>query len=156
MKKVFSSFFRGKRGISEIISSLIVILIVSVAGAGLYAYSLNAFSASGSSFLLQMSAREERAQERLLITAVWWNVTNNYLNVTVLNYGKIELVINAVYIDGGQVSASTYTNGKGEMVAVRSLVYVKFTSPISVIDSQTYEIIVVSERGSRDVFYWKA
>jgi len=151
-----SSFFHGKRGVSEVIGSLIILLIVSVAGAGLYTYSLNAFNSSGSSFQLQMSEREERALERLLITAVWWNVTNDYLNVSVLNYGKIELVIDAVYIDGRQVSASTYTNGKGESVAVRSLVYVKFTSPISIIDGQTYEISVVSERGSRDVFYWKA
>ena len=156
MKKVSSSFFRGKRGVSEVISSLIIILIVSVAGAGLYAYSLNAFNSSGSSFQLQTSAREERALERLLITAIWRNVTDDYLNVTILNYGKIELVIDAVYIDGKQVSASTYTNGKGETVIFRSLVFVKFTSPISIVDGQTYEVRVVSERGSRDVFYWKA
>lgn len=103
-----------------------------------------------------MSAREARSLERLLITAVWWNVTNDYLNVTVLNYGKIELAIDAVYIDGRQVSALTYTNGKGETVVVGSLVFVKFTSPISIVDGQTYEISVISERGSRDVFYWKA
>ncbi len=151
-----SSFFRGKRGVSEVISSLIIILIVSVAGAGLYAYSLNAFNSSGSSFQLQTSAREERALERLLITGVWCNVTNDYLNVTVLNYGKIVFAIDAVYIDGRQVWASTYTYGKGETVVMGSLVFVKFTSPISVVDGQTYEISVVSERGSSDVFYWKA
>jgi archaellum component FlaF (FlaF/FlaG flagellin family) len=151
-----SSFFHGKRGVSEVIGSLIIILIVSVTGAGLYTYSLNAFNSSRSSFLLQTSEREERVLERLLITTVWWNVTNDYLNVTVLNYGKIELAIDAVYIDGRQVPASTYTNGKGETVAVSSLVSVKFTSPISIIAGYTYEISAVSERGSRDVFYWKA
>ncbi len=156
MKKVSSSFFRGKRGVSEVISSLIIILIVSTAGAGLYTYSLNTFNSSGSAFQLQTNAREERALERLLITAIWWNITNDYLNVTVLNYGKIVFAIDAVYIDGGQVSASTYTNGKGEPVVMGSLVFLKFTSPISVVDGQTYEISVVSERGSRDVFYWKA
>jgi len=148
------SIFRDKRGVSEIVASLIIVLIVTVAGAGLYAYSLNAFSSSGSSFLLKTSGREERAQERLLITAVWWNVTNGYMNVTVLNYGKIELTIDAVYIDGTQISA--YASGKGETVAKESLVSVKFTSPVSIVDDQTYEIIAVSERGSRDVVYWEA
>ena len=153
MKKVFRSLFHDKRGVSEIVASLIIILIVSVAGAGLYAYSLNAFSSSGSSFQLQISGREERAQERFSIIAVWWD-TVDQLNLTVLNYGKIELAIDAVYIDGTQVSA--YTSGKGESVAKGSIVSVNFTSPISILDDQTYEIIAVSERGSRDVVYWKA
>lgn len=148
------SLFLDKRGVSEIVASLIIVLIVTVAGAGLYAYSLNAFSSSGSSFLLETSGREDRARERLLITTVWWNVTIDYMNVTVLNYGKIEFAIDAVYIDGTQVSA--YTSGKGETVAKGSLVSVKFTSPVSIVDGQTYEIVAVSERGSRDVVCWKA
>jgi archaellum component FlaF (FlaF/FlaG flagellin family) len=150
------SFFHDKQGVSEIIASLIILLIVSVVGTGLYAYSLNAFSSSGSSFLLETSEREERARERLLITTVWWNVTNDYMNLTVLNYGKIEFAIDAVYIDGTQVSAAAFTDGIGETVAKESLVCVKFTSPVSIVDDQTYEIIVVSERGSRDVVYWEA
>jgi len=133
-----------------------IVLIVSVAGAGLYAYSLNAFSSSWSSYALQASGRDERARERLLITTVWWNVTNDYMNVTVLNYGKTELAIDAVYIDGTQVPASAYTHGKGQTIATKTLVHVKFTSPVSIVDDQTYKITAVSERGSSDVVYWKA
>jgi len=154
MKKMSRSIFHDKQGVSEIIASLIILLIVSVAGSGLYAYSLNAFSSSGSSFLLETSGREERARERLLITTVWWNVTTDYMNITVLNYGKIELAIDAVYIDGTQVSV--YASGKGDTMAKESIVCVKFTSPVSIADGQTYEIIVISERGSRDVVCWKA
>ncbi len=153
---MFRSFFRDKRGVSEVIASLFLILIVCSAGAVLYAYSLNAFSSSGSSYLLQTSARDKRARERLLITTVWWNVTTDYLNVTVLNYGKIELVIDAIYVDGTQVSALTYTDGQGETVLKDNLVSVKFTSPVSIVNGQTYEIAAVSERGSRDVLYWEA
>jgi len=133
-----------------------MVLIVSVAGSGLYAYSLNAFSSSGSSFLLQTSGREERARERLLITTVWWNVTNDYMNITILNYGKIELAIDAVYIDGTQVSPSAFTDGKGTTVTKGSIVSVKFTSPVLIVDGEPYEIIAVSERGSNDVVYWEA
>jgi len=78
------------------------------------------------------------------------------MNVTVLNYGKIELVIDAMYVDGTQVSALTYTDGQGETVLKDNLVSVKFTSPVSIVDGQTYEIAAVSERGSRDVLYWEA
>ncbi len=151
---MISSFFRDKRGVSEVVASLIIILIVTVAGSGIYAYSLNAFSSSGSSFLLQTSGREERAQERLLITTIWRNATNDFMNVTVLNYGKTEIAIDAVYINGAQVSA--YTSGKGKTITKSCIVSVQFPSPVSIVNDQTYEIIVVSERGVRDVVYWEA
>ena len=83
-------------------------------------------------------------------------MTTGYLNVTVLNYGEIELAIDGVYIDGTQVSATAYTDGKGETVTKGSIVSVKFFSPVSIVDGQIYEIIAVSERGSRDVVYWEA
>ena len=148
------SLFHDKRGVSEIVASLIIILIVTVAGSGLYAYSLNAFSSSGSSFLLQTSGREERARERLLIIAVWWDNSTGQdkMNVTVLNYGKIELAIDAVYIDGTPVSID---EGKGTVIVTGEKVHVKFTLT-GLVPSETYEILAVSERGSKNVVYWKA
>lgn len=146
--------FRGnKRGFSEVIASLIILLIVSLAGAGLYSYSLTTFSSTGDSFRVQTEKKAEQAQERFSIIAVWWD-TATQLNLTVLNYGKIEFAIDAVYIDGEKVSA--YISGRGETVAKGGIVSVKFTSSISIVVGQTYEIIAVSERGSRDVAYWQA
>lgn len=153
---MFRSFFRDKRGVSEVVSSLMMILLVATAGTILYAYSTSTLSSSGSSFQQATAKKEELARERLLITTVWWNISTEYMNVTVLNYGKIELSIDAVYIDGTQVSAATYTDGRGETIGKGSIVSVKFTSPVSLTDGQTYEIITVTERGSRDVVYWEA
>lgn len=133
-----------------------MILIVSIAGTALYAYSVSSLSLSGSSFQLEAAQKKELARERLLITTVWWNVSTNYMNITVLNYGKIELVIDAVYIDGTQVPSSAFTDGRGETTTKGSLVSVKFTSPVPITVDQTYEIIAVTERGSRDVVYWEA
>jgi hypothetical protein len=147
------SLFRDKRAVSEIVASLIIVLIVSVAGVALYSYSLGAFSFSSSSFQLQTSQREERARERFSIIAVWWD-TADQLNLTVLNYRKIELAIDAVYINGTPVSS--YSSGIGTTVGTENLISIKFTSPVSIQDGQTYEILVVSERGSRDVVCWKA
>jgi len=149
---VLGSFWRDKRGISEVIASLILILVVSAAGVILYTYSLNTFSSTGSSFQLRTSFREEQARERLVITTVWWN-TVDLLNVTVLNYGKIDLVIDTVYIDGTKVSE--YSGGRGEVVRTGELIPVKFTSPVLIEDGQTYEIIVVSERGNKNAVYWE-
>ena len=60
-----SSLFRNKHGVSEIIASLILILIVSAAGVLAYSISLTAFSSSTSNFQLQVDQREAKATERL-------------------------------------------------------------------------------------------
>ena len=133
-----------------------MILIVSVAGVALYAYSANTFSSSGNAYQLETAQKEEQARERLLITTVWWNATTDYMNVTVLNYGEIELAVDAIYVDGTQVSTTAYTNGRGIVMPKSNLVSVKFTSPVSIVDGQTYEIAAVTGRGSRNVVYWEA
>lgn len=147
---MFRSLFHDKRGVSEIVANLIVILIVSVAGVALYSYSLGTFSFSSSSFQLQTSDKEELARERISIINVWWN-TENRLNLTMLNYGKIELVIDAVYINGTKVSISggEDTVGAGELISISAF-------PVSVNEGDTCEIIAVSERGGKDAVYWKA
>lgn len=150
---MFSVLFRNKRGVSEIIASLILILIVSVAGVIVYSISLGAFSSSSSLFQLQTNLREEQARERFAIIAVWWDTTN-VLNLTVVNSGQIDLTIDAVYVEGTLVSS--YLNGKGVKAGRWALTSVKFISPVPIQSGQTYEIAVVSERGSKDEIFWKA
>jgi len=150
---MFRSLFLDKRGVSEVIASLMMILIVSVVGTALYSYSLDTFSSSWSSFLLWTNRREEEARERFSVIAVWWD-NGNELNLTILNYGKIELAIDAVYVDGTAVTA--FVSGWGDTVTTGDIISVKFDSPVAILDRQTYEIATVSERGSKDVVYWKA
>jgi len=150
--QISNSFLRNNRGISEIIASLLLLLIVSVAGAALYSFSLSAFSSSSSTFQQQTIQREEQARERFQITAVWWN-TVNQLNLTILNYGKIDIAVDAVYINGTPASISS---GRGATVGTGELVSVKLAFSVLIQDGQTYEIVAVSERGSKNAAYWKA
>jgi len=145
--------FHEKRGSSEIIASLIMVLIVSTGGAALYSYSLGVFSSSSSSFQGRTDLREERARERFQIIAVWWNVTTDYLNITILNFGKIEVAIEAVYINGTRVSISS---GRGINIGTRKRISIKFNSPLPIDEGDTCEILAISERGSKDAVYWKA
>jgi len=147
------SLFRNKRGVGEVIASLMMVLIVSVAGVIVYSYSLGTSASSSSFFQLEASQKEERARERFSIIAVWWD-TVSQLNLTVLNYGKIELVIDAVYINGTAVS--TYSSGDGVPIGTGELICVRFTSPVPIVNRQTYEILAVSRRGSKNVVFWKA
>lgn len=149
-----SRSFRGnKRGVSEVIASLIILLIVSLAGAGLYSYSLTTFSSTGDSFRVQTEKKAEQAREQLVILAVWWDLSNK-LNLTVLNYGAIDLAVDMVYVNG--IVAATYLSGTGVKILPGDMVTVKLDSPVLIVSGQVYEIIVVSERGSKNEVSWQA
>ncbi|MCK5343489.1 MAG: hypothetical protein KAR20_08795, partial [Candidatus Heimdallarchaeota archaeon] len=62
-----------RRGISEIISTIIIILVVSIAGSLLFTYSSELFQRQQDKALLENSLSTNQAQERFNIIAVWWN-----------------------------------------------------------------------------------
>ena len=138
---------------SEIISSVILILVVSSAGVVAYSYSIGAFSSSSSLFQLDTSMKENQAQERFAIIAVWSNPPNQ-LNLTVLNYGQIGLAIDIVYINW--TSVMNYSAGRRTTIGKEALIQVSFTSPIAIQSASTYEITAVSTRGSKNAITWKA
>jgi hypothetical protein len=148
------SFVRSRRGVSEIIADLILLLIISSAGIVAYSYSIGAFSSSSSIFQLDTSSQQNQAQERFTIIAVWENLTANQLNLTVLNYGQIGLTINAVYINWTTVT--NYLPGWNTTIGNGALVQVGFISPITIQSGSNYQITVVSTRGSTNAITWKA
>jgi flagellin-like protein len=151
--RIVNSLFRNKRGVSEIIASLILILIVSSAGVLAYSISLTTFSSSNSNYQLQTNQKEAKAQERLEVLAIWWDRQNQF-NLTVLNYGTIDLTVDKVYVNGTMVT--TYISGIGTQIAPTSIIPVTFASPLPIATGQTYDILVVSERGSKNEISWQA
>jgi flagellin-like protein len=151
--KIQRSLLQKNKGVSEIIASLILVLIVTSAGVVAYSYSVGAFSSSTSLFQLDTNQKERQAQERFAIIAVWSN-TSSQLNLTVLNYGQIDLTISAVYINW--TSVADYLAGNMTTIGKGALVQVSFTSPVTIQSGSTYEIIVVSTRGSKNAINWKA
>jgi flagellin-like protein len=143
--EILKRFLQCKRGVSEIIGSLIIILIVTIAGVAVYAYSLNAISVSSSELNQQTQVYSELAQERFEVIKVWNN--SSQFRLTVLNFGKIDFAVDAVYINGVAVEV---TSGGGETVGVGELVTVEFNSPITFSSGDVLRILVVSERGGRN------
>jgi flagellin-like protein len=148
-----SSLFHDRRGVSEIIASLILVLIVTAAGTVAYSMSLSSFSQSSSLFQLQTGQREEKARERFSIISVRNTTMVNQLNLTIFNYGEIEVTIDSAYVEGTKVIDLT---GKGVIVGKEQLTTVQFTSPVSIQSGVTYEILVVSSRGGKNAVFWKA
>ena len=148
-----SSLVRNRHAVSEIIASVILMLIVSSAGIVVYSYSVGAFSSSTSFFQLDTNLKKQQAQERFAIIAVWSNPPLQ-LNLTVLNYGQIGLTIATIYVNWTMVT--NYSAGLGTTVGTGMLISVNFTSPISIQSGSTYQIIAVSTRGSENAINWMA
>ena len=146
--------FVKRRGVSEIISTIIIILIVSVAGSLLFTYSSVLFQRQQGTAIRENRLSTVQAQELFRFSAVWWNGNDDLLNVTVYNYGKLDIDISDIYIDGVRVEA--YFFGRGELILTEKYLRVAFTSPVTLVAGETYSINMVSSNGVKKVGDWEA
>ena len=86
-----------RRGVSEIISTIIIILIVSIAGSLLFTYSSGLFQGQQDKALKENKLSTDQVQERYKLTTVWWNGNDNLLNITVYNYGTLDIEIRYIF-----------------------------------------------------------
>lgn len=138
---------RRSRAVSEVIASLIIILIVSVLGTSLYTYTLTEMRLQQNALQGDVQRESERAQERFRVIACAFD--GNLLNLTVLNYGRLDIEIVDVYVNGDRVALS-----HGEEICTSEIGLISFTYPALIPDILN-EIVVVSERGVSHVFSWK-
>jgi len=143
-----------RRGISELISTIIIILVVSIAGSLLFTYSSELFQRQQDKALLENSLSTNQAQERFKIIAVWWNGNDDLLNITVYNYGTQDLEISDIYIDS--VRVQTYFFGRNELILSEKYLRIAFTSPVTPVVGETYSFNIVSSNGVKKVASWEA
>ena len=141
------------RGVSEVVASLILLLIVTTLGTFLYSYTLTTTGLQQRYLESQTRLETERAEERFRVVSVLW-LGDDKLNVTILNYGLIDVTIADVYVNG--VRVSTYYGGRGEEIYTSEMGWVCFESPIPVEEGSSYEITIVSERGVTYAYLWES
>jgi hypothetical protein len=91
---------KSRRGVSEIVASLIVLLIVSVMGVMLYNLSLSTMGSQQDALTFNTNFSKTIAQQRFEIITVtkFEKDGGSYLNVTFYNYGPVEIKITDIYI----------------------------------------------------------
>ena len=136
------------------IASLILLLIVSVLGTSLYSYTLTATGFRQNALQGKVQREAERAQERFRVIAVWWSGSGDLLKLTVLNYGKLDLKIVDIYVNGER--ATVYQSGRGEEIYTSKWKRISFNSPVPISADTSYEIVVVSGRGVSIVHSWES
>jgi len=134
-----------RRGISEIIGSLMILLIISALGTILYNYSLDAMNYQKNVLESDIKIALDKAQVRIKVISTQSNYSANILNLTILNYGVCSVTIDDVYINNTRVQ--TYLDGQGTTILTMDLGHINFVSPIPIIQGALYDIVIVSLRG---------
>ncbi len=125
-------------------------MIISALGTFLYNFTLTSVGYQQNILLEEFQSATDKAQERLRVTAILWGDSSDTLNLTVLNYGKFDIKILDIYVNGKRVTS--YLDGLGETIAILKLGRISFISPLPVTPETLYEIVIVSERGVSHVY----
>jgi archaellum component FlaF (FlaF/FlaG flagellin family) len=139
-----------RRAVSNIVSTVIILLIVSVTGGYLYTYSTEYFQKENNRFMDENQLRIDQKKELFKIVNIWDK--NDFLNLTIYNYGDIEVTISDVYVDG--IRVNKYMFGRYIEIYFNQLHEIGFYSPIELSENQVYEIKVVTTRGIMNHDYW--
>jgi hypothetical protein len=146
--------YTKRRGVSEIISTLMIILIVSIAGSYLFVYATSLFQKQQDDFIKNEELSTVKTRERFKITAIWWSGTDNLLNISVYNYGVNDIEINDIYVDG--IRVKQYYFGRNSLLKTENILQIAFDSPKSVVAGRQYSIIIVTKNGVSKTVEWGA
>ena len=134
-----------RRGFSEIIGSLMILLIISALGTILYNYSLDTVNRQKNILESDIKIALEKAQVRIKVIFVHSNYSADMLNLTILNYGVSSVTIDDVYINNTIVQ--TYLNGQGATILPLGLGQISLVSPVPITQDALCDIVIVSLRG---------
>ena len=132
--------FENKRGLSPVISSVLLASAVIAIGLTVVVWANSTFSARQSGAGAFLSSRSESLKESFVIEDVWFYNSPKYVNVTVRNVGSIDMEVVAIYMNGTTVWDGSQVIDMGETATIK----VFFTW-----DSGEYCIVVATARGNQ-------
>ena len=97
MARYFGRFFRNKRGITPVLSNLLLML-VAVAVMAL---------ATTATYVITTNLRENMS-ERVVVEDLWLNNSTGSISAYLHNVGKVAIQVSAVYVNHTRVTLSSY------------------------------------------------
>lgn len=138
-------------GISELYSSLILLIIISTMGSIVYSYTLDTTMNYEQHFSDTNKKELKRLYERIDIVEI--KSEENNISLSVYNYGEFNSSINQVYINDNIVTI--YYEGLNENITPYTIRTISLLSPITLIEGENYNIIIVTQNGVVENHYWK-
>lgn len=147
---------RRWRGVSPIIASLLMFIVVASLGVGLFAYSNNFFQSYEATFSGTLEGRQEKIKERIVIEYVVFRDTPKEIVVYLRNTGQIDSTISSIFVLNNSTGEVLYSDTDLDL----SLSVESFTQrvvPYAGWESgKSYQVKVVTGRGSSVNELWGA
>ena len=138
---------RGKRGLSPVISSIVLTAMVLVIGASVWGFASGASSFIQNNYYEEVVESVDKIKERFCIENVGLDKASNKLKVWILNYGTIDVTIDMIRITGGSNISYQFID---VVIPINEFVRVDVTpNELSLIDGLSITIEVKSSRGNR-------
>ncbi len=144
---------KQRKAFSEIVASLILLMIVSGLGTILYGFTLDVSQSQREKLIVTYQDSSDGLLEKVVLVDVWFDQSDDTLNITLFNYGEIETSINTIYINGNPVT--NVSSGLGTDILVQKMGEIVFTSPVNVSPDETIEVLLISTRGLSYETSWK-
>jgi flagellin-like protein len=128
-----------RRGLSPIFSNILLILIIVLGMSFAFAY----LTGYVSDF---QQGQGSAIMELIVVEDVWFR-SATHINITLYNYGQVDVTVVSVYLDGLQVDFTGDSDGVLTLsLEEHGYLQVHPTQPLA--KSTSYNIKVVTERGS--------
>lgn len=88
---------KTRRGVSEIVATLIILITVTILGVVLYNFALSTTNSQTNSLLSSTYVQEKTAMERLEVISIV--CVGGETHIDLINYGKTEVTISAIYVN---------------------------------------------------------
>jgi hypothetical protein len=130
-----------------------ILLTVTSLSVLLYNYALSSSSSQTNDLIDETKRQEYLAQERIAVLSVSkisdFN-SNPRFNLTFINYGKIDVIIDALYINNVKINSFSMNSEITEYLKINYIV-----TKYQISSTGEYRIILVSDRGGVIAYTWK-
>lgn len=148
---------RSRRGLTPVVSSIIMCAVVLVIGASVWGVASSASSIMQTDYFDEVMESVEKIKERFCVENVGYNDTTKTLKIWVVNYGEIIINVTEIRIEGGGNSSYYYPPDDNQDnppngILIPSGGLVKFDvspSEVSLRPDLSVSIRVDSERGNK-------
>lgn len=139
-----------RRGLSTIVTSLILVVAVGIIGAYLVTWSNSTFALQQATIANQTASRINLIKENFVVEDVWfYNSGGKKADVTIRNNGDLALTISKIYVNNTQVWTGSEVISKDSISKVTAI-------PLNWGSGDAQSVWIKTTRGSEVKQLWKS
>jgi len=145
---------RGRRGVSAVVTTLMLVVATGIIGVALLAWSNSSFAIQGMQISNQTASRINLVKESFVVEDVWFKIDpypngDKYADVTIRNTGDLAVTISNIYVNNTRVWSEDQTITIGSVATIEDV-------PVDWSSGSVQSVWVETERGTDIKQEWKS